>query len=302
VGGVVESMDHTTTGGDDDHVLTSNGYVLDESSHRLGPLQPVPAAERDNRDALWQRLRRDGYLYLTGFLDLAVVHHLRTYYFTALAHTGLLQPGTDPAAGIAGTGQIDQAALRHTLFHHIIPSPTYHQFCTQPAIHNWFTWLLADKVHLHQRKIIRHTRPGHTGIGTATQAHYDLVYLRQGTDRVLSAWIPLGDIPQHLGGLIYLARSHHHTLAQEHHGTLPHPATSITADLPALAQTHNTRWLTTNYHTGDIVIHSAHIIHAALDNIDPHQRIRLSTDIRYQRQTDPIDWRWQNHWHDKDGL
>jgi hypothetical protein len=30
--------------------------------------------------------------------------------------------------------------------------------------------------------------------------------------------------------------------------------------------------------------------------------MRLSTDIRYQRTTDPIDWRWQEHWNDEDGL
>ena len=43
-------------------MLTSNGYVLDEAPHRLGDLEPVPAAERSDRDALWQRLRREGYL------------------------------------------------------------------------------------------------------------------------------------------------------------------------------------------------------------------------------------------------
>jgi hypothetical protein len=30
--------------------------------------------------------------------------------------------------------------------------------------------------------------------------------------------------------------------------------------------------------------------------------MRLSTDIRYQRASEPIDWRWQEHWHDADGL
>jgi hypothetical protein len=43
-------------------------------------------------------------------------------------------------------------------------------------------------------------------------------------------------------------------------------------------------------------------VHAATDNVDPRGRIRLSTDIRYQRVADPIDWRWQEHWHDQDGL
>lgn len=50
------------------------------------------------------------------------------------------------------------------------------------------------------------------------------------------------------------------------------------------------------------MVHSAHIVHAATDNVDEGDVMRLSTDIRYQRSSEPIDWRWQEHWHDRDGL
>uniref|UniRef100_UPI003B3B152F phytanoyl-CoA dioxygenase family protein n=1 Tax=Pseudactinotalea sp. TaxID=1926260 RepID=UPI003B3B152F len=130
----------------------------------------------------------------------------------------------------------------------------------------------------------------------------DLVYLREGTDRVLSMWIPLGDCPTTLGGLTYLEGTHHTVMAQEREGTLKRPAASITADLPALAQEHDARWLVTDYRAGDVMVHSAHLIHAALDNVADEGRMRLSTDIRYQRLHEPIDWRWQEHWHDRDGL
>lgn len=157
-------------------------------------------------------------------------------------------------------------------------------------------------MHLHRRKIIRNTRPGESGIGTATQAHYDLVYLREGSDRVLSMWIPLGDVPVSQGGLVYLERSHHRVMADERAGRLRHPAASITADLPRLADEHDTRWLLTDYAAGDVMVHSAYLIHAGLDNVDVRGRLRLSTDIRYQRMRDPIDWRWQEHWREDDGL
>ncbi|WP_458108467.1 hypothetical protein M1D51_02920 [Arthrobacter sp. R3-55] len=49
-------------------------------------------------------------------------------------------------------------------------------------------------------------------------------------------------------------------------------------------------------------VHSVHNVHAALDNIDSHGTMRLSTDIRYQRLSEPVDWRCQEHWNYDDGL
>ncbi len=43
-------------------MITSNGYPLDESPRPMGSLGPVSDHERLDRDALWNRLRRDGYL------------------------------------------------------------------------------------------------------------------------------------------------------------------------------------------------------------------------------------------------
>lgn len=284
-------------------MVTSNGYVLDERPERLGQLEPTPDAELPDRDRLWDRLRRQGYLYLPGMLDADAVINFRRHYFEALAPSGLVREGSEPVDGYAG-GEPDRAQLRSILFDTVVPGREYQAFCTQPAIRDWFAWFLDDEVHLHRRKILRHLRPQETGIGTATQAHYDLLYLRGGTDRVLSLWVPLGDVPLSRGGLCYLEGSHIPVQAEESAAAAANvrPARSMTPDLPGLAEKYDTRWLVTDYRAGDVVVHSAHLIHAALDNVDPEGRIRLSTDIRYQRVTDPIDWRWDHHWHIEDGL
>nr|WP_239579615.1 phytanoyl-CoA dioxygenase family protein [Microlunatus panaciterrae] len=276
--------------------------MLSDAPDRLGELRAAPDSERGDRDALWARLRQDGYLYLTGHLDPAEVIDFRRYYFCQLADTGVLRSGSDPVDGKAAEGPVDVARLRQILFQQIVPSDEYQRLCSTPGVAGWFRWLFDDDVHLHKRKIIRHTRPGANGVGTATQAHYDLVYLREGTDRVLSIWIPLGDCPRTLGGLTYLEGSHHRVLAEEREGRLRRPAASITADLPSLADEHDSRWLTADYRAGDVVVHSAYLVHAALDNVDRDQTMRLSTDIRYQRVSEPIDWRWQQHWVDTDAL
>ncbi|MEV6282670.1 phytanoyl-CoA dioxygenase family protein [Kribbella sp. NPDC051770] len=269
-------------------MLTSNGYELDE--RRLGRLVPVPENERADREALRARLWRDGYLFLSGLLTPEVSDDFRKYYFAR----------TKVADGEGRPQSVEREQLREVLFKEVVPGPEYDAFCRQEAIRGWFAWFFGAEVFLHRRKIIRHTAPGENGIGTATQAHYDLVYLREGTDQVLSAWIPLGDCPVERGGLTYLEGSHHRVLREEAEGRLKRPAASITADLPALAEEYDARWLVADYRAGDVMIHTAHTVHAALDNVD--DRVRLSTDIRYQPAELPVDQRWQAHWHDRDGL
>ena len=283
-------------------MFTSNGYRLDDSPARLGWMEPVPDSLRTDRRALWERLRRDGFLYLPQQLDPALVNDFREYYFTELADTGIVEPGSDPALGLGASGPVDRAKVREALFDRIVPGATYEALTTHPSIRGWFEWFLGADVHLHRRKILRHIRPGEAGIGTATQAHYDLVYLREGSERVLSMWIPLGDCPAEQGGLAYLEGSHHWAMADERNRTTKRPAASITADLPGLADRHDARWLLANYRAGDVMVHSSYVVHASTDNVDRLNRVRLSTDIRYQRASEPIDWRWQEHWHEDDGL
>jgi len=281
---------------------TSNGYALDESPARLGELRPVPDRERHDRERLRTRLRDDGYLFLPRALDPAASVAFRRYYFATLAPTGLVRAGSDPALGLAGDGDVSRADLRERLFGEIVPGETYARFCAQPAIRDWYAWFLGGEPFLHRRKIIRHTRPGENGIGTATQAHYDLLYLREGSDAVLSSWIPLGDCPATLGGLVYLEGSHHRVVEEERAATVRRPAASITADLPGLAARWDARWLLADYAAGDMVVHSAFTVHASLDNVDTAGRMRLSTDIRYQLREAPVDRRWQHDWFDGDGL
>src|SRR5699024_6943431 len=124
-----------------------------------------------DREALWQRLRSQGYLLLRDQIPTAGVLAFREFYFSALADTGLLDPEAAAVEGIAGAGAVDSATFRRILFDEIVPSPQYQAFCASPAVGGWFRWFLDGDVHLHRRKILRHTQPGENGIGTATQAH-----------------------------------------------------------------------------------------------------------------------------------
>ena len=51
------------------------------------------------------------------------------------------------------------------------------------------------------------------------------------------------------------------------------------------------RWLTTEYAAGDFLTFGMFLVHASLDNRTPN-RLRLSSDSRYQRASEPVDDRW----------
>jgi ectoine hydroxylase-related dioxygenase (phytanoyl-CoA dioxygenase family) len=51
------------------------------------------------------------------------------------------------------------------------------------------------------------------------------------------------------------------------------------------------RWLTADFRPGDVLIFTMFTLHASLDN-QSENRLRLSTDTRYQLASDPVDERW----------
>lgn len=286
--------------------LESNGYTLSCAPERLGALTPsdpgAPVAQ------LREQYQAQGYLWLRGILDRERVLAFRRRYFAAFQHTGLLAAGNDPQDGIAADGPVDRDAVHKTQME-VVRWAAYESFCLAEPIWQFYEAFLQGAPYLHKRKLIRHTRP-HDPV--CTGAHYDLVYLRGGTDRLCTSWLPLGDTPIELGGLIYLEGSDPWARQQEQrfnatHAHLP-PAERLSAytknmttgwltrDLPTLANQIGSRWLVADYAAGDMVIHSPYMIHAATMNMASDGRMRLSTDIRYQRVQDEIDVRWSNHW------
>ena len=49
------------------------------------------------------------------------------------------------------------------------------------------------------------------------------------------------------------------------------------------------RWLTADFNAGDMLVFT---LHCALDNCSPANRIRITSDTRYQLVSEPIDERW----------
>jgi ectoine hydroxylase-related dioxygenase (phytanoyl-CoA dioxygenase family) len=296
-----------------DKALVSNGYMLTMTPARFGWLTPSDPSRP--HEELWKQFGAQGYLWLKGILDRSEVLAFRRRFFAAFSDAGLLAPASDPTEGrYSGSRDGKQAVNRRLV--EIVRWAAYEAFCLMVPIRDFYEEALGGPVYLHKRKLLRMTVPGDP---SCTGAHYDLTYLRGGTDRVYTSWIPIGDAPAEMGGLVYLEGSDAWGRAMEaeyaaRSAELPpdermraynkYTASSgwITKDLSSLADRLAARWLAADYEAGDMMIHSAYMIHAATINEDAGNRMRLSTDIRYQLVTDTIDGRWGRDWSPDDGL
>ena len=289
-----------------EHPLISNGYTLSQEPDRLGRLTPTDAYAP--LDDMREQYRAQGYLWLKGFFERETIMAMRRRYFAHMAPAGILAPDTDPADGIY-SGNPGDRELHDKLLMEFVRTAAFEAFCLHERIWQFYERFLAGPVYLHKRKIIRSTTPHNS---FTTPAHYDLIYLRGGTASVVTSWIPIGDTPVEMGGLVYLEGSDRIGREMEAEfaakNTQLSPEERISAynrnmseggwvgkDLAAMADRFNARWLIADYEAGDMMVHSSYMIHAATTNFHPTQ-MRLSTDIRYQRIRDEIDARWTQHW------
>ena len=253
--------------------------------------------------ALREKLKMDGYLYFPSFFNSENVFDIRERYFK-LFDPIIFQEGTTPRQGVF-SGVFEYSALEHGHEHHpaakFVKSDEFEQFTKDQKLYDIASLLLESEVMQLKRKPLRHF---YNKTRIASRAHIDHTYLEEGTKKLITAWIPIGDVDVHGGGLIYLKKSHTsdaNTLRGMSSGTdRPNDTRPITNDLKKLSDVTGQPWLYANFKAGDIVVHSPFIVHASLDL--ESDVMRLSTDVRFCSADETIDARWSGHWRGNDGL
>jgi hypothetical protein len=248
-------------------------------------------------------MRTNGYIFLPQFLGRERVRAARKALIDNLESTGALAFGFDPMEGIHRTGatigfaggRLENVFANWQPIHDVLYSGPmlsfFEHFFEGSVRHFDYTW--ARQV----------------GPGPATPVHSDVVYMGRGTRELFTAWTPMGDNGFDLGGLILLEGSNNHQgLAKSYWKS---DVDSYCVNKPAAkawgkswgtgGYLHGTpeqlrralgarRWLTADYKMGDVLIFSVFTVHGGTDNHT--NRIRLSTDSRYQRADEPADERW----------
>lgn len=279
-------------------VPASCGLALDPGDAAFGELRRSNEVIA-NTEALRERIRQDGYLYLPGFFEREEVMTVRRELCSQLEAAGKLDPDfpaceavpcpADKTPAFPRNGRGFPINRRH---------PTLERFLFGPHILDFYHRIFGGEVRHYDHTWIRSVHPG-----PGTAAHCDLVYMGRGTHDICTAWIPYGDTPMELGGLMILEGSHHlgerlnHYLSQDvdtycanRPGGYKHKAGLLTKNPVILREKFGGRWLTADFKAGDLLTFGMKLVHASLDN--QSDRIRLSTDTRYQLATQEIDPRW----------
>src|SRR6202011_1976759 len=208
------------------------------------------------------RMLQDGYLYLPGFLDRHEVLRARDSITNRLAAEGLLHPDYPAFEGMAKPKQRTSfrpdLAFGNRAIESLIYAPKviefYRELLGGPIRHYDFTWF----------------RP--VGPGKGTPPHCDLVYMGRGTKQVFTMWVPYGDISLELGGLMILENSHKKSDLLRNYlrrdvdsYCLNRPGAeeaktkersvwdgSLAKNPVAIRQKLASRWLTAEFHVGDV--------------------------------------------------
>jgi hypothetical protein len=281
-----------------DITLYAGGKPLDTSPEKFGFLNESTHLLGDFA-ALNEQFDRDGYLYIRGFFKREEIRQVRIEIAQRLEREGALSSKHPLEDCIAKPGL--SMAFRPDISN---ASDQLKELIYSPEVMAFYDGLFGAKTMHYDFTWLRVVAPGH-----GNHPHCDIVYMGRGTDNIRTLWVPFGDVPITVGGLLILENSHRLNEVHDTYGKMDVDAVcenkpgvnetgsagfkntgAIDEDFIALQNRYGGRWLTANYEMGDLLTFGMRTIHGSLDN--GSNRIRISSDSRYQLASDPVDERW----------
>jgi len=226
--------------------------------------------------ALRRRAEEDGCLYFRELIPRASVMGVRKVFTDILAELDWLKPGTPRMDAIAGRTALLEGNIEfRPAFERFQSSPVFHMMAHEPATIGALKALFDEDVLVHPRNIGRMMFPD----TPATPPHQDYLHIR-GTENTWTSWIPLGDVPRELGGLVVWLGSHKS-------GLLPVVAMKGAGGSGIEGANIRGTRRTADFRAGDVLFVHSLCIHASSPN-QTGDRMRLSVDYRYQPMSKPV--------------
>jgi hypothetical protein len=257
-------------------------------AHRLGALR-----EAGTDPSAWPaRLAEDGYLLLRGVLGRDAVQAARAEVLAALRSVGeVVGDDAHPTA----TGRSDRAALHEDLgafWRGVCEDPALRAAVHGPALRGAAAGLFGAPAVPFDFVWLRAVTAGR-----ASRFHFDHAFMNRGTDRVVTAWVPLGEVRVEDGPIALVEGSTAWAdMADRIRGRDVDREAGFTGsfleDVVDLVEQRNSRVLTADFAPGDVLLFGMFLFHGSLDNEAPGGRLRLSADTRFQPAAAARDDRW----------
>ena len=263
---------------------------------------------RESNDALddvaelRQRMADDGYLLIRGLHEREQVLAARRGILEDLDERGFLKPGSPLMDGVVNAAS-DHAAIQSAMSNrHLIRMPALLNLVEGRPVMDFFARFLGGDVLTFDFKWLRTMCPG-----PGSSLHYDAVFMNRGTADLYTCWSPLGDLTLQMGTLAICLGSNRFEKVKQTYGQSDVDRDLIQGDFSndpiEMVEKFGGTWATTEFRAGDAVIFGMHTMHGSTDNCS--DRIRLSSDTRYQLACEPADNRWigaepKGHYRHKD--
>jgi len=260
--------------------------VMDREVESYAPFRCSEDALGDAGE-LKRRVAEDGYLFVRGLIPVDAVLQARSDVLDLCAEAGWLDPSRERMEGIVANGVTPSTEGQPeymAVYKKVLRLPSFVALAQHPAVMALAGSLLDGPVLAHPRRIGRMVFPNN--IGATTPPHQDHFYIRGARD-TYSVWMPLGDCPEELGGLAVLSGSHRAGFVQ-HTVHTPGAVGGVGVDPERDFGAISREWRTGDFAAGDALLFHAFTVHKALPNLTA-DRLRLSTDNRYQREGDEIE-------------
>ena len=272
--------------------LTSNGIPLDMAPDAFGELRESNDLLND-MSALRERMAEDGYLLIRDYLDLEWVMDARRSVLEVLAEHEMVNENhslMEARAARSDNGKFRSAIGSHAALGKL---PAVQKLVHSGRMIDFYAAFLGGEVRSFDFIWMRVMGPGRS-----SAPHYDIVYMGRGTTNLYTSWAPLGDAPLSDAALMVLENSHRLEQVKATYGQIDvdkksnwkKTGGSYGKDPATIQKELGCRWLTTDFRAGDLLVFSMYTMHCSLDNRS--DRIRLSSDTRYQLASEPVDERW----------
>ena len=231
-------------------------------------------------------LAEHGYLLLRGALNRDLLQRVRDDLIAVLHDCNILESPAAPPIWSGGPAPTEEEYMAY--YERAVQLDSFNRLAESAEVRAVMEAIHDGPVQVWEQRLLRIIPPdpdgaAPLGVGAHQDGSPQLGYL---TQDFCTAWVPLTDIDDRLGGLAVVPGSHRGGVRAQTGSASSSLRTAKTQTFEAPSA--GEQWVTTTYRPGDLVVFASMTLHKGQPNTS--DRLRLSCDFRYQPEGAFANW------------